>query len=130
MTRVRLAAGVLALGLLAAGQATAQRTGPIIGAENKVPGVLNAAERFAAADADKDGKVSKDEFKATLIADAKPYFSAIWKNRDTDKDGSLTQAEMTTNGQIQRPGPSGTLGPSSGDAPPPGQAAAARATAN
>lgn len=86
----------------------AQRGGEIVGSLKTAPGVLGPAERFKAADSNSDGKVSKDEFAASLNPDARPYLNAIWVNRDSNKDGWLTQEEMTSNGAILRPGASGT----------------------
>jgi hypothetical protein len=115
--RARLSALVLAAVVSIATGAAAQRTGPIIGAENKTPGVLGPAERFKASDVDGDGKVTKTEFAATLIADARPHLNAIWTNRDKNRDGWLSLEEMTSNGAVLRPGPAGTLGPNAGDGP-------------
>lgn len=58
---------------------------------------LPPKERFEATDRNKDGKVSKDEFVAVIVPDARPYIDAIWDNRDTNKDGWLSEAEMNSN---------------------------------
>lgn len=59
---------------------------------------LSPKERYIATDANKDGKVDKAEFLAVIQPDAKPFIDAIWDNRDTDKNGWLTEAEMNANG--------------------------------
>ena len=126
--RTLLAAAAAAALVLAAGPAFAQRGGTVIASNVNAPGVLGPAARFKAADANGDGKVTRSEFHATLNPDAQKYVSAIWRNRDKNGDGWLTQEEMTTNGPALRPGPSGTTGPSGGDAarPPAASAAAVR----
>jgi len=82
------------IGLLAAGAAHGQTA---------QPGPMTPEQRFKAADVNGDGKVDKAEFLATLISDAKPYVEAIFASRDTNRDGWLTQDELTTNG----PSPAG-----------------------
>lgn len=47
--------------------------------------------RFEKADANKDGKLSLDEFKTMH---AKPNAEEVFKTADTDKDGFLTPAEL------------------------------------
>lgn len=81
-------------------------------------GPMEPAQRFAAADINKDGKVDRAEFEATLIPDARPFIDAIWANRDTNRDGWLTQDEMTTNGPAPRVGPGGAALPTSPPARP------------
>jgi len=80
-------------------------------AQKAAVGPMEPAERFKAADTNRDTKVDKAEFLATLIPDAKPFIDAIWANRDTNKDGWLTQDEMTTNGPPPRVGPGGAALP-------------------
>lgn len=73
-----------------------------------VPGgvfALPPAERYAAVDKNKDSKVTKDELAAVLNTDAKPFIESIWRNRDTNNDGWLTQDELVTNGPQRRLGP-------------------------
>jgi hypothetical protein len=59
---------------------------------------LPPAERFAATDANHDGKVTKAEFKAVLNPTAQQSIERIWVNRDTNSDGWLTEQEMNSNG--------------------------------
>jgi hypothetical protein len=59
---------------------------------------LPPKERYAATDKNKDGKVTKDEFVVVIQPDAKPFIDAIFDNRDSDKSGWLTEAEMNANG--------------------------------
>ena len=49
---------------------------------------------FAALDANKDGKVTKDEFLAALPADQKPVGERVFAARDANKDGVITREEM------------------------------------
>lgn len=56
---------------------------------------LEPEERFATTDANDDGKVSQDEYKAILNPEAAQYILAIWERLDTDEDGYLTPEEMT-----------------------------------
>jgi len=77
---------------------------------------LPPKERYAATDKNKDGKVNKDEFLAVIAVDARPYIDAIWDNRDSNKDGWLSETEMNANG-------GGRAGPGRGALPaPPGAA--------
>ena len=48
-------------------------------------------DRFEKADANKDGKLSLDEFKTTCKAKDP---EAVFKKLDTDNDGALTKEEM------------------------------------
>jgi hypothetical protein len=64
----------------------------------KAPPPLEPAELFRKTDANGDGKVDKAEFRTTLNKDAQPFVDAIWDNRDTNRDGFLSDAEMTLNG--------------------------------
>jgi len=91
----------------------------IIGSNTNAPGVLGPQARFEAADTDKDGKVTKAELAASLNPDARKYVNYVWTNRDKNRDGWLSQDELTTNGMVPLPGPSGTTGPSGGDGPSP-----------
>ena len=68
---------------------------------------LPSAERFAATDADHDGKVTKAEFKAVLNPTAQQSIERIWINRDTNRDGWLTEQEMNANGPARSRGPGG-----------------------
>jgi len=119
---MRRALYLAVLATLAAGVAGAQpprRPLVIIGSNTNAPGVLGPQARFDAADTDRDGKVTKAEFAATLNPDARTYLNAIWANRDKSRDGWLTLEEMTGNGLVPLPGPSGTTGPSGSDGPSP-----------
>jgi EF hand len=62
---------------------------PATAAEEQTPhrGRRNAAERFDKADTNKDGKISFEEFAASI-----PDFMQA----DTDKDGKVTVAELTS----------------------------------
>jgi len=75
---------------------------------------LPPAERFAATDANHDGKVTKAEFKTVLNPTAQQSIERIWLNRDTNNDGWLTEPEMNSNGPAR-----------AGFARPPAQAAGA-----
>jgi Ca2+-binding EF-hand superfamily protein len=52
------------------------------------------AERFAAADADKDGRVTLDEFKAYRLAEMQPMQVRAFQRLDRDGDGKVTRAEF------------------------------------
>jgi len=49
---------------------------------------------FAVLDANKDGKVTKDEFLAALPADQKAVGERVFAARDANKDGVITREEM------------------------------------
>lgn len=78
-----------------------------------------AAKVFTDLDADKDGKVNKDEFVSGLASkgvsadDATKQFDAI----DTQKSGSITQSDLETaikSGSFAPPRPSGGAGGAGG----------------
>lgn len=52
------------------------------------------AERFAAADADKDGRVTLEEFKAYRLAEMQPMKVRAFQRLDRDGDGKVTRAEF------------------------------------
>ena len=73
----------------AAGWAQAQTTVPKLDQEGRKGDMARlaakqASEKFNAADADKDGKLSKEE-----TAKAMPYVAENFEKRDKDKDGFL-----------------------------------------
>ena len=94
----------LSAALFASGAAWAQsplpKSGPLPAQGKPAATVfsLPPAERFKATDANADGKVSKDEFKAVLNPEAQKSIERIWLNRDTNTDGWLTAEEMNANG--------------------------------
>lgn len=64
-------------------------------------GVLTQAEvteavaaRFAAADADKDGKVSLEEFRTYRLSEAEPMRIRAFQRLDNDGDGKVTREEF------------------------------------
>jgi Ca2+-binding EF-hand superfamily protein len=60
---------------------------------------------FVKADANKDGKLNKDEFKASLgerAAQMGDRIDQFFAGRDADKDGSISEAEYLA--PMQRPG--------------------------
>jgi len=87
-------AGVLtcgACGAYAQAQAVETTTGPVA-ATNVPPRVsMRDAMSFQTMDADKDGKVTLEEYRAAMAATAKLRFDAT----DTNKDGKLTEDELT-----------------------------------
>ncbi len=48
---------------------------------------------FATMDANKDGKVTKEELTASLPEQAKQFADRIFDSRDTNKDGSISKEE-------------------------------------
>ena len=48
---------------------------------------------FAAMDANKDGKVTKEELTAALPEQAKQFADRIFESRDTNKDGAISKEE-------------------------------------
>jgi hypothetical protein len=56
------------------------------------------AAAFDKADANKDGKLDKAEFTATLPEQAAAMADQILERRDTNKDGSLSKEEFTAPG--------------------------------
>lgn len=90
---------------------------------------LSPKERYDATDKNKDSKVTKDEFASVLLPDSRPYIDAIFDNRDTDKNGWLTEGEMNANsgGRAGRgPGGGAAAGAAAGRGAPPTPAAAAK----
>lgn len=57
--------------------------------------------RFVAADTNKDGKLSKEEFVASLPSQMADRVDQIFPMRDTDKDGFISKAEYSA--PMQRP---------------------------
>lgn len=57
--------------------------------------------RFVAADTNKDNKLSKEEFTASLPAQFADRADMIFPMRDTDGDGSISKAEYAA--PMQRP---------------------------
>lgn len=57
--------------------------------------------RFVAADTNKDGKLSKEEFTASLPAQYADRADQIFPMRDADGDGSISKAEYLA--PMQRP---------------------------
>ncbi len=57
--------------------------------------------RFVAADANKDGKLDKAEFAASLPAQFADRAEQVFPMRDADKDGSISKAEFLA--PMQRP---------------------------
>ncbi len=54
----------------------------------------SVAERFAAADADKDGRVTLEEFKAYRLTEMQPMKVRAFQRLDRDGDGKVTRAEF------------------------------------
>lgn len=54
----------------------------------------SVAERFAQADADKDGRVTLDEFKTYRLAEMQPMKVRAFQRIDRDGDGKVTRAEF------------------------------------
>ncbi len=52
------------------------------------------AERFDDADANKDGKLNKDEFVAMLPDRAKDFADQIWERLDADADGEVSKEQF------------------------------------
>lgn len=53
------------------------------------------AQRFSEADADGDGFISPEEMQARMAARIEDRQKALFEHKDTDKDGRLSQEEMT-----------------------------------
>jgi hypothetical protein len=95
----------VAIGVLACGALSVRAQ------EAPVPASTNAPGRFFMSfhdmDANKDGKVTLDEYQAAMAASAKRRFEAM----DTNKDGSVTEQEMNAaRGGHRRPGAPGGPG--------------------
>jgi hypothetical protein len=74
------------------GLAFALSAGALAHAEQQRTG-LNIPD-FAALDANKDGKVTKEEFLAALPADQRSVGERVFAARDANKDGVITSEEM------------------------------------
>ena len=85
---MKIPALIATAGLLAASLAVAQTAAPRHG-ERGDRGE-RAAERFAASDSNRDGKLSLDEFERARSERIAEQFARL----DANKDGSLTQEEM------------------------------------
>lgn len=88
----RYALSILAA-LLCSGAAQAQSTIPKLDQEGRKGDMARLAKeqavaKFNAADADKDGKLSKDE-----AGKSSPYLTENFDKRDTDRDGFLSWEE-------------------------------------
>ena len=62
------------------------------------------AAAFTKADANKDGKLDKAEFKTTLPEQFQDRADMAFDRRDADKDGFISQAEFTAAGGGRRGG--------------------------
>lgn len=51
------------------------------------------AERFEAADTNKDGKLDKAEFVASLPERAQSFGDQVWERIDADGDGEVTREQ-------------------------------------
>jgi Ca2+-binding EF-hand superfamily protein len=82
---------------------------PALAQQGTPPSPEEMAARFDKADADKNGKLSMAEWKATLgdrAANATDeQLKGFFDRRDADKDGSISKAEYTA--PMQRPGGGG-----------------------
>lgn len=61
------------------------------------------AARFDSADKDKDGKLTKAEFTASLPEQAQQMADRIWSRYDPTSKGSVTKAEFLAVQPMQRP---------------------------
>jgi Ca2+-binding EF-hand superfamily protein len=86
MRKTTLTLAVLAVAGLTAGAALAQPP-------QQTPEQRQAA--FKAADKNNDGKLSKEEFTATLPDQFKQYADQAFDGRDANKDGSISMEEFT-----------------------------------
>lgn len=58
--------------------------------------MMKCKDRFIEMDANKDGKISLEEFKAVKHPQGDP--DELFKSRDADKDGALTEEELCSGG--------------------------------
>lgn len=77
-------AALSVVGLMASGPAMAQTP----------PTPEQREARFVAADANKDGKLDKTEWTATLPERALEYADMLWSRIDEDGDGSVTKEQF------------------------------------
>ena len=77
------------------------------------------AEQFKTADANKDGKLSKEEFATTLPEQFRANIDQFFPTRDTNGDGSISLEELSAPGRGGRGGGGGRGGPPGGGAPAP-----------
>ncbi|CAN5350022.1 hypothetical protein BH11PSE2_BH11PSE2_21440 [soil metagenome] len=94
---MRLSTLIMATTLTAAlaGAAMAQPPG---GGRGPAQTPEERAAAFDKADANKDGKLDKAEFKTTLPAEFADRADMAFDRRDADKDGFVTKAEFTAAG--------------------------------
>ena len=86
---IRQIMAIIALGGLAMGPALAQ------GAGGGQASPEQREARFVAADANKDGKLSKDEWASVLPEQAKAMADQMWSSRvDADGDGFITKDQF------------------------------------
>jgi Ca2+-binding EF-hand superfamily protein len=62
-------------------------------AQPPMPTPEERAAAFAKADVNKDGKLSKDEFKTTLPEQAQQFADQVFDRRDANKDGFIDATE-------------------------------------
>jgi Ca2+-binding EF-hand superfamily protein len=83
--------------LVAAAAATALMAGAAM-AQPTPPTPEERAAAFTKADANKDGKLDKAEFKTTLPEQFQDRADMAFERRDADKDGFISQAEFSAPG--------------------------------
>jgi len=86
----------LAVACMTAGSALAQGAGQ----GRTLPTPEQRAARFDGSDANKDGSLNKEEFKALLPPRQQERADAVWRNVDADGDGKVSKEEFLS----MRPG--------------------------
>jgi hypothetical protein len=94
------AAALWAAGAMAEDKGATAPTAPAAPAAVETPAGMRGGMMFDRMDANKDGKVTQEEYLIAMAEMAKTRFTAM----DADKDGALTEAEMRAGRERRGPG--------------------------
>lgn len=92
---------------LALTAAIAAMAAPALAQQGTPPTPEQREARFVTADANKDGKLTKEEFTSTLPEQARGNADMIWGRIDADGDGTVTKEQFLA---VRGRGPGGPGG--------------------